>query len=164
MTIAYLPGSACPPDDVPPYEPWEGQDVVLTEAAVAGRRAAGWIRSLPGPPVPGPVGAWLAGALPDAVETAMGSLDPAACDRTDPDGRVVDGTGGVDAATMSTLAVMPCVLSEVDWLTPDQQVRLLAVASVVTGTVRRLADDPGSAITYGVARLCGALDHATPTA
>lgn len=93
----------------------------------------------------------------------MGSLDPAACDRTDPDGRVVDGTGGVDAGTMSTLAVVPCVLSEVDWLTPDQQVRLLAVASAVAGTVRRLADDPGSAITYGVARLCGALDHATRT-
>lgn len=30
---------------------------------------------------------------------------------------------------MSTLAVVPCVLSEADWLTPDQQVRL-AVASV----------------------------------
>ncbi|MBV7245246.1 hypothetical protein [Streptomyces sp. MW-W600-10] len=119
-------------DDVPRYEPWEGQGVVLAEAAVAGRRAAGWIRSLPGPPAPGPVGAWLAGALPDAVESAMGSLDPATCDRTDPDGRVVDGTGAVDAGTMSTLAVVPCVLSEADWLTPDQQVRVPAVASVVS--------------------------------
>lgn len=131
-----------------------GQGGVLAEAAEAGRRAAAWIRSLPGPPAPGPVDAWLARELPRAVETAMGSLDPSACDRMGPDGRLIDGTGGVDVGTMSVLAVVPCVLSDTDWLTPDQHVRLLAVASAVTGAVRLLADDPGTAITHGVARMC----------
>lgn len=108
---------------------------------------------------PGPVGAWLTGELSGAVETEMGSLDPAACDRM-VDGRMIDGTGGVDAGTMSVLAVVPCVLSEADWLTPDQHIRLLAVASVVTGTVRLLADDPSTAITHDVTRMCAILDHA----
>ncbi|MFF2721554.1 hypothetical protein [Streptomyces sp. NPDC058011] len=156
MTIAYLPG---PSDDVPPYEPWAGESEVLAEAASAGRRAAAWIRSLPGPPAPGPVGAWLTGELSGAVETAMGSLDPAACDRM-VEGRIIDGTGGVDAGTMGILAAVPCVLSEVDWLAPDQHIRILAVASVVTGTVRLLADDPSTAITRDVARMCAILDHA----
>ncbi|NEC03420.1 hypothetical protein G3I37_38480 [Streptomyces anulatus] len=49
------------------------------------------------------------------------------------------------------------MLSEATWLTPDQHVRLLAVASAVTGTVRLLADDPGTAITHGVARMCAIL-------
>ncbi|MFE1824782.1 hypothetical protein ACFW9S_38035 [Streptomyces anulatus] len=66
----------------------------------------------------------------------------------------------LDVATISFLAVVPCVLSEATWLTPDQHVRLLAVASAVTGTVRLLADDPGTAITHGVARMCATLDHA----
>lgn len=160
MTIAHLPAPAGPPDDAPPYAPWAGESEVLAEAAVAGRRAAEWIRSLPDPPAPGPVGAWLARELPRAVERAMASLDPAACDRMGPDGRIVDGTGGVDVGTISVLGVVPCVLSEATWLTPDQHVRLLAVASAVTGTVRLLADDPGTAIRHSVARMCATLDHA----
>lgn len=149
---------------MPVYEPWAGEPDVLAEASEVGRRAAAWIRSLPGPPVPCPVGAWLAGALPGAVETAMGSLDPADCDRVGPDGRIVEGTGGVDAGTMSTLSVVPCVLSEAVWLTPDQQVRLLAVACVVSGIVRLLADDPGTEILHSlVARMCTTLDHCGAT-
>ncbi|MFJ9113429.1 hypothetical protein [Streptomyces sp. NPDC102283] len=56
------------------------------------------------------------------------------------------------------LAVVPCVLAEPAWLTAHQQVRLLAVASVATGTVRLLADDPGTALALGVARMCAVLD------
>ncbi|MDX2404614.1 hypothetical protein NJO91_15985 [Streptomyces microflavus] len=161
MTIAYLPG---PSDDVSPYEPWAGEPEVLAEAAGAGRRAAAWIRSLPAPPSPSPVGTWLAGALPDAVESAMGSLDPAACDRMGPDGRLIEGNGGVASGTMSTLAIVPCVLSDANWLIPDDHIRLLAAASVTTGIARLLADDPGTAILHGlVARMCATLDHATRT-
>lgn len=159
MTIAYLP---LPPDDAPLYEPWAGEPEVLAEAAAAGRRAAVWIRSLPAPPAPSPVGTWLAGTLPDAVEAATASLDPAQCDRRGPDGRLIEGTAGVDAGTTSTLAIVPCVLSDADWLTPDQHLRLMAVASVVTGIARLLADDPGTAILHGqVTRMCATLDHAT---
>lgn len=140
----------------------DGEPEVLAEAAEAGRRAAAWIRSLPAPSARRPVGAWLAGALPDAVEAAMESLDPAQCDRMAPDGRLVEGNGGVEAGTMSTLTVVPCVLSDADWLTPDQHIRLLAVASITTGIARLLADDPGTAILHGlVARMCATLDHAT---
>ncbi|MFD6802504.1 hypothetical protein [Streptomyces cyaneofuscatus] len=94
----------------------------------------------------------------------MGSLDPADCDRMGPDGRLIQGTGGVDAGTMSTLSVVPCVLSEAVWLTPDQQVRLLAVACVVSGIVRLLADDPGTDILHSlVTRMCTTLDHCGAT-
>lgn len=159
MTVAYLPS---PPDDVPPYEPWAGEPEVLAEAAAAGRRAAAWIRSLPAPPAPRPVGTWLARTLPGAVEAATASLDPAQCDRIGPDGRLIEGNAGVDAGTTSTLTIMPCVLSDADWLTPDQHLRLMAVASVVTGIARLLADDPGTAILHGlVTRMCATLDHAT---
>ncbi|MEU4181022.1 hypothetical protein [Streptomyces sp. NPDC026589] len=160
MTLSHLPAPARPPDDVP-FEPWEGQDVALAGAAAAGRRAAAWVRTLPAPPLPGPVGAWLARELPDAIEAAMGDLDPEECDHMAPDGRVVDGNGGVDAGTVSTLAAVPGVLSEVDWLAPGQQVRLLAVAAAVSGAVRLIAQDPGGAILHGLlARLCAVLDHA----
>ncbi|MFB6655314.1 hypothetical protein ACFCZ4_34080 [Streptomyces microflavus] len=160
MTIAYLPTPADPSD--PPYEPWVGEPEVLAEAAAAGRRAAAWIRSLPASPAPSSVGAWLAGTLPDAVEAATASLDPAQCDRMGPDGRLIEGNAGVDAGTTSTLAIVPCVLSDAGWLTPDQHLRILAVASVVTGIARLLADDPGTAILHGqVTRMCATLDHAT---
>ncbi|MFD3820242.1 hypothetical protein ACFWRZ_34715 [Streptomyces rubiginosohelvolus] len=161
MTLLPLPAPAGPADDVPPYEPWEGQTAALAAAGAAGRRAAAWVRSLPPPPLPAPVGAWLAGELPAAIETAMGSLDLEECDHVAPDGRAVDGTGGVDAATMGTLAAVPVVVPEAGWLDPDQQARLLAVASSVTGAVRLIAQDPGTAILHGLlARLCAVLDHA----
>ncbi|MFD5346459.1 hypothetical protein ACFWJY_22475 [Streptomyces anulatus] len=161
MTLSHLPAPAGPADDAPPYEPWEGQTAALAAAGAAGRRAAAWVRSLPRPPLPVPVGGWLAGELPAAIETAMSGLDPEECDRMAPDGRAVDGTGGVDAATMSTLAAVPVVVPEAGWLAPDQQARLLAVASAVTGAVRLIAQDPGTAILHGLLnRLCAVLDHA----
>ncbi|MFD6801665.1 hypothetical protein [Streptomyces cyaneofuscatus] len=83
------------------------------------------------------------------VEAATASLDPAQCDRMGPDGRLIEGTAGVDAGTTSTLAIVPCVLSDADWLTADQHLRLLAVVSVVTEIAWLLADDPGTAILHG---------------
>lgn len=160
-TLSYLPAPAGPPDDGPSYEPWEGEAEALAEAAAAGRRAAAWVRSLPGPPVPGPAGTWLSEGVSAAIETAMGSLDPGDCARLGPDGRIVDGTGGVDAATMETLVDVPCALCELGWLTPDQRVRLLAVASIVTGAVRLVATDLDSATLRDLrTRLCATLDHA----
>ncbi|MFD3890765.1 hypothetical protein [Streptomyces microflavus] len=97
------------------------------------------------------------------VEAATASLDPAQCDRMGPDGRLIEGAAGVDAGTTSTLAIVPCVLSDADWLTPDQHLRLMAVASVVTGIARLLADDPGTAILHGlVARMCATLCPVSP--
>ncbi|MFF1270279.1 hypothetical protein ACFVZE_31070 [Streptomyces anulatus] len=160
MTLSHLPAPAGPSDDVS-YEMWEGQAAVLAAAGAAGRRAAAWVRSLPPPPLPAPVGDWLAGELPDAIETAMSGLDLEECDHMASDGRVVEGTGGVDAGTISILAAVPVVLPEAGWLAPDQQARLLAVASAVTGAVRLIAQDPGTAILHGLlTRLCAVLDHA----
>lgn len=160
MTISRLPVPAGPSDDVS-YEMWEGQAVALAGAAASGRRAAAWVRSLSAPPLPAPVGDWLAGELPAAIETAMSGLDPQECDHMASDGRVVDGTGGVDAGTISTLAAVPAVLPEAGWLAPDQQARLLAVTSAVTGAVRLIAQDPGTAILHGLlTRVCAVLDHA----
>ncbi|MCR8945153.1 hypothetical protein NW249_23840 [Streptomyces sp. OUCMDZ-4982] len=156
MTFSRLPAPAVPPRDL-----WEGQEQALAGAAEAGRRAAVWVRSLPGPPVPGPVGTRLAGELPDAIETAMSSLDPDDCDHMTADGQALEGAGGVDAETISILAAAPGVLAEADWLSPDQQVRLLAAASAAAGAVRLIAEDPGTAIEHGLlARLCAVLDHA----
>ncbi|MFI8178832.1 hypothetical protein ACIF6H_36990 [Streptomyces microflavus] len=158
MTISLLP--AGPPDDVP-YELWEGEEEALAAAAAAGFRAAEWIRSLPGAPSPCPVGAWLAGELPHAIEAATSSLDPGDCDRMGPEGVMVDGTGGVDEEIRSGLAAVPCAVQDARWLTPDQQIRLVAVASLVTGAARLLAEDPGTAITTGeLARMWALLDHA----
>ncbi|WP_146065876.1 hypothetical protein [Streptomyces sp. SM13] len=156
MTLSRLPA----PVGVP-YEPWEREAAVLAEAAATGRRAAAWVRSLPGPPFPPPAWTWLVGDLAVAIEAAMAGLDPKDCDRMAPDGLVVDGTGGLNDYTADMLATVPNVVADAAWLTPEQQVRLLAVASAVTGAARVLADDPGSAIRHGLlARLCAALDHA----
>ncbi|WP_329359666.1 hypothetical protein [Streptomyces anulatus] len=158
MTIPYLP--AGPTDDVP-YEPWDGEEEALAAAAAAGRRAAAWIRSLPKAPAPGPVGAWHAAEFPDAIETATASLDSQECDRMDPDGVMVDGTGGIDEETRSKLAAVPCAVQDARWLTPDQQIRIVAVASLVVGAARLLAEDPGTAITTGeLSRMWALLDHA----
>ncbi|MDQ0693580.1 hypothetical protein [Streptomyces sp. W4I9-2] len=101
------------------------------------------------------------GDLAGAIEDAMAALDPGDCDRMDEHGLAVDGAGGIGPVTQSMLAAVPPVVSDADWLTPDQQVRLLAVASAVTGAARVLAQDPGSAITHGLlARMCTVLDHA----
>ncbi|NED07602.1 hypothetical protein G3I55_38900 [Streptomyces sp. SID6648] len=46
----------------------------------------------------------------------------------------------------------------------DQQVRLLAVASAVTGAVQLIADDPGTVILHGLpARQCSGITHAAHT-
>ncbi|MFF2721357.1 hypothetical protein [Streptomyces sp. NPDC058011] len=158
MTISLLP--AGPPDDVP-YELWEGEEEALAAAAAAGHRAAEWIRLLPGAPSPCPVGAWLAGELPQAIETATSSLDPGDLDRISPEGVMVDGTGGVDKEIRSSLAAVPCAVQDARWLTPDQQIQLVAVASLVTGAARLLAEDRGTAITTGeLSRIWALLDHA----
>ncbi|MEU5233980.1 hypothetical protein AB0G82_32600 [Streptomyces anulatus] len=155
MTTTHLPTAADPS-----YELWDGEEA-LAEAAAAGRRAAAWIRSLPAPPSPTPTWAWLVGDLAGAIEAAMTSLDPRDSDRMDEHGLAVDGAGGMAPVTQSMLAAVSCVVADVPWLTTDQQVRLLAVASAVTGAARVLAQDPGSAIVHGLlARMCTVVDHA----
>ncbi|MEV5659415.1 hypothetical protein [Streptomyces sp. NPDC052291] len=158
MTISHLPSGS--PDAVP-SELWEGEEEALAAAAAAGRRAAAWVRSLPGAPTPCPVGAWLARELPEAIETATASLTPEECDRMDSYGVMSDGTGGLDEVTRSELAAVPCVVQDAPWLTPDQQIRLVAVASLVTGAARLLAQDPGAAIEHEeLDRMWALLDHA----
>ncbi|MEU2295544.1 hypothetical protein ACFY9H_33280 [Streptomyces bacillaris] len=159
MTLSYLP--AGPADDVPPYEPWEGEEEALAAAAAAGRRAAAWIRSLPTAPEPSPVGSWLRVDLPESIEAATSGLDLQDCDRMDPGGVMVDGTGGLDEETRSKLVFVPCAVQDATWLTPDQQIRIVAVASLVTGAARLLAEDPGTAITTGeLSRMWALVDHA----
>ncbi|OKI73997.1 hypothetical protein AMK12_37065 [Streptomyces sp. TSRI0395] len=69
--------------------------------------------------------------------------------------------GGVDEKTRSTLAAVPGAAQDALWLTPDQQIRLVAVASLTTGAARLLAEDPGTAITTGeLSRVWALLDHA----
>ncbi len=51
----------------------------------------------------------------------------------DPGGVMVDGTGGLDAETRSKLVFVPCAVQDAPWLTLDQQIRIVAVASLVTG-------------------------------
>ncbi|MFH9656686.1 hypothetical protein ACH4MN_37210 [Streptomyces anulatus] len=161
MTTSYLPAGPLDDAEDVPYELWEGEEEALAAAAAAGSRAAEWIRCLPGAPSPCPVGTWLAGELPKAIETATSSLDPGDCDRMGPEGVMVDGTGGVDAETRSSLAAVPCAVQDARWLTPDQQIRLVAVASLITGAVRLLAEDPGAALTTGeLSRMWALLDHA----
>ncbi|WP_405187303.1 hypothetical protein OG582_39970 (plasmid) [Streptomyces anulatus] len=43
----------------------------------------------------------------------------------EPDGVMVDGTGGIDEETRSTLAAVPCAVQDARWLTPDQQIRIV---------------------------------------
>lgn len=158
MTITHLP--AGPTDDVP-YEPWDGEEEALAAAAAAGRRAAEWVRSLPQGSAPGPVGTWLLRDLPETIETATASLDPQDCDRMESDGVMVDGTGGIDEETRSALAAVPCAVQDARWLTPDQQIQIVAVASLFTGAARLLAEDPGTAITTGeLSRMWALVDHA----
>ncbi|MYW10273.1 hypothetical protein GT034_18235 [Streptomyces sp. SID2563] len=158
MTTSHLPARS--PEDVP-SELWECEEEALAAAAAAGRRAAAWVRSLPGAPTACPVGAWLAGELPETIETATASLTPEECDRMDPSGVMIDGTGGVDEVTSSALLAVPCVVQDAPWLTAEQQIRLVAVASLVAGAARLLAQDPGTAIEHGqLDRMWALLDHA----
>ncbi|MGW1185678.1 hypothetical protein ACWD7Y_21155 [Streptomyces drozdowiczii] len=59
------------------------------------------------------------------------------------------------------MAAVPCAVQDAPWLTPEQQIRLVAVASLVTGAARLLAQDPGTAIEHGQRdRMWALLDHA----
>ncbi|MEW1893704.1 MULTISPECIES: hypothetical protein [unclassified Streptomyces] len=115
---------------------------------------------MPGAPTACPVGAWLAGELPEAIETATASLTLEECDRMDAYGVMSDGTGGLDEVTRSELTAVPCVVQDAPWLTPEQQIRLVAVASLVAGAARLLAQDPGTAIDGQLDRMWALLDHA----
>ncbi|MGZ2360971.1 hypothetical protein LRE75_30575 [Streptomyces sp. 372A] len=78
----------------------------------------------------------------------------------DPSGVMIDGTGGVDGVTRSALLAVPCVVQDAPWLTAEQQIRLVAVASLVPGAARLLAQDPGTAIEHGqLDRMWALLDH-----
>ncbi|OKJ52093.1 hypothetical protein AMK28_24785 [Streptomyces sp. CB02115] len=63
---------------------------------------------------------------------------------------------------MADLAGLPFALPETAaWLSPDQQLRLLAVVATVTAAVRLLANDPGAAIIHGeLFRMCAILTYA----
>ncbi|MFJ6887841.1 hypothetical protein ACIQRC_23775 [Streptomyces californicus] len=116
---------------------------------------------LPTGPAPSPVGSWLREDLSEAIERATSCLDPQECDRMTPGGVMVDDTGGLDAETRSKLVFVPCAVQDTPWLTLDQQVRIVAVASLVTATARLLAEDPGTVITTGeLARVWDLVDHA----
>ncbi|MFJ7416749.1 hypothetical protein ACIQWZ_39060 [Streptomyces sp. NPDC098077] len=155
MTLSHSPAPV-PVSAGSSYETWKGESEALAEAGVAGRRAAAWLRGLPVPESVGRPQRWVVAELADAVEWAMGSLDPGDCDRMGADGVVVDGGGGVDAATMAHLAGLPFALPETaGWLSLDQQVRLLAVVGTVTAIVRLLAHDPESFVEHGgLSRMC----------
>ncbi|WP_430480448.1 hypothetical protein ACQZM9_34170 [Streptomyces sp. P11-1] len=92
----------------------------------------------------------------------MGSLDPSDEDAMGPDGVVVPGRGGVTEEVMETLMAVPCVLPEADWLSAEQQLRLLAVASAAAGCVRLVMADADTAILHGLpARMCASLTYAS---
>ncbi|MFJ8846380.1 hypothetical protein ACIRFF_26165 [Streptomyces cyaneofuscatus] len=62
------------------------------------------MRALPVPEAGGPpAGGWTVGGLADAVERAMGVLDPGDCDGM-VDGKLFDGASGVDATRPGTAA------------------------------------------------------------
>ncbi|MFD4023205.1 hypothetical protein ACFWRV_06695 [Streptomyces sp. NPDC058576] len=149
MTLSHLPA----PSDVP-YEPWEGEAEALAAAAAVGRRAAAWLRSLPAPP-----DTILGESLAAAVESVTAGLDPRDENRPGPDWTFIEGQGGADSEAMTVLAAVPCAAPAATWLTPDQQVRMVAVASLVVGAVRVLVQDPGTAIRSELAVIWALLDH-----
>ncbi|WP_411118339.1 hypothetical protein [Streptomyces sp. 058-1L] len=56
---------------------------------------------------------------------------------------------------------MSCAVQDARWLTPDQKIRLVAVASLITGAAWLLAEDLGAAITTGeLSRMWALVDHA----
>ncbi|WP_240925400.1 hypothetical protein, partial [Streptomyces sp. 196(2019)] len=69
---------------------------------------------------------------------------------------------GVTEEVMETLMAVRCVLSEADWLSAEQQFRLLAVASADAGCVRLVMADAGTAIVHRLlARMCASLTYAS---
>ncbi|MFJ6355003.1 hypothetical protein ACIQKB_36800 [Streptomyces sp. NPDC092046] len=125
---------------------------VLAEAAAAGQRAAEWMRALPLPP-----SSWVRGVLADAVEEAMGTLDPA-----DEDGVDGYGQGGVRDSVQETLdGLIYCLADTSPHLTPQQQAALLAVVACVRGIPRLLANHGWSVVHGGgLTGLCKVIDSA----
>ena len=98
---------------------------VLGDAWSSGQHAAAWIRSLAAPDAPAldPLH-----QLADAVQEAMGSLNPTDTATRNPEsGAITPGLGGVSAELRSRLREPAAFLS--GELTPDQAVRVLAVVS-----------------------------------
>ncbi|MGO4635011.1 hypothetical protein AB4225_29395 [Streptomyces sp. 2RAF24] len=126
--------------------------VVLAGAAAAGRRAAEWMRALPLPS-----GHWVRGALADAVEEAMRTLDPA-----DQDDIGRQGQGGVRESVRETLGgLVYCLADTSGHLSPQRQAALLAVVSCVRDIPRLLASEPWGVVHHGdLTALCSVIDGA----
>ncbi|MFD7978776.1 hypothetical protein [Streptomyces sp. NPDC059071] len=121
----------------------------LEAAAAAGRRAADWLRALPGP-----AGSWV-GDVADAVEQAMSGLDP-----DDRDTAAAWGLGGVTEGLRGRLDVT-YALAGADWLTARQTAAVLAVTACVLAIPKVLANDPAAALEHDLEVLCDVLDAAT---
>lgn len=139
--------AAVPPADPATTEPIPGQEAALETAAAAGRRAADWLRSLPGP-----ARNVVTGDLADAVQEATASLDPADCD--DPDRW---GEGGVPQALRHRLDVAYC-LATAEWLSLAHKVVIVAMTGCVLGMPKALANDPITAVEEDLPALCAMLD------
>ncbi|MEV6425020.1 hypothetical protein [Streptomyces sp. NPDC051662] len=148
MSLYDLPRpAAVPPADPATTEPIPGQKAALETAAVAGRRAADWLRSLPGPP-----GNPITGDLADAVQEATAGLDPADCDDV---GRY--GEGGVPQALRERLDVA-YGLPTAEWFSPAHRAVIVAVTGCVLAMPKALANDPISAVEEDLPALCAMLD------
>ncbi|WP_107098921.1 hypothetical protein, partial [Streptomyces kanamyceticus] len=114
----------------------------------AGRRAANWLRALPGPD-----GNWVAGDLADAVQEATSNLDPGDLDDVDR-----WGSGGVPELLRERLNVT-FSLPHLNWLSPGDRMRVLAVTGCVLGMPKLLANDPVAALDDDLPVMCAILDH-----
>ncbi|MGW3289431.1 hypothetical protein ACWDR3_32810 [Streptomyces sp. NPDC001002] len=139
--------------DPPQRQLIPGEEAVLEMVAAAGRRAADWLRS-----VPGPERNWVAGDLADAVQEATAGLDPGDRDEMDR-----WGTGGVPEPLRERLDVA-AGLSHADWLSPQDAVFILAVTGCVLGMPQVLATDPVGALGKELPALCAVLDWAVEAA
>ncbi|WP_328753610.1 hypothetical protein OHT57_47140 (plasmid) [Streptomyces sp. NBC_00285] len=150
MTHYELSRPLAEPPVRPPREPFPGEDEALASVAAAGRRAADWLRSLPGPEDDN----WIGGDLAEAIEEATRGLDPADCDNADR-----WGDGGVPEALRERLDVA-WPLAHVGWLSPRHKALVLAVTGSVLGMPKALANDPGTALAEELPALCAVLDSA----
>ncbi|WP_331764355.1 hypothetical protein [Streptomyces sp. NBC_01506] len=129
---------------------------ILREARSAGRRAGHWLRSLAGRPGWGNPEPHPVLALGDAVETALGLLNPSDTDTRDPHtGEITEGHGGVRAEVRERLWAPPAVFGST--LTSDQIVRVLAIvgATRIAADLHRYGD-----YTDDLPVLVAAIDHA----
>ncbi|MFD4555285.1 hypothetical protein ACFWP5_13360 [Streptomyces sp. NPDC058469] len=148
MSLYDLPRPAAVPPAAPATtEPIPGQEAALETAAASGRRAADWLRSLPGP-----VGNPIAGDLADAVQEATAGLDPADCDDVDR-----YGEGGVPQALRERLDVA-YGLATAEQLSPAHKAVIVAVTGCVLAMPKALANDPITAVEEDLPALCAMLD------